>query len=51
MTDKSMYLFPGLFFVYDISPLRSIITYDHQPVGTFLTSICAILGGVYTVCY
>ncbi|KAK8799560.1 hypothetical protein WA158_006109 [Blastocystis sp. Blastoise] len=49
MTDKSSFLFPGLFFVYDISPLRSIVTVETKPVGAFFTSVCAILGGIFSM--
>ncbi|KAJ1901464.1 ER-derived vesicles protein erv46 [Kickxella alabastrina] len=40
---------PGLSLVYDISPMRVIYT-EHSPsLGSLLTSICAIVGGISTV--
>ncbi|TIA87457.1 hypothetical protein E3P99_03160 [Wallemia hederae] len=41
--------FPGVFFNYDISPLRVIYTETHRSFASFLTSTCAIVGGVLTV--
>lgn len=42
-------LMPGVYFVYDFSPLRSVITETHLPFFELCTSLCAILGGVFTV--
>jgi len=40
---------PGVFFIYDLSPLK--VRYEEQvhSLASFLTGICAIIGGVYTV--
>lgn len=40
---------PGLFFFYDLSPIR--ITYEEKKKSLLglLTSVCAIVGGVFTV--
>lgn len=42
-------LMPGVYFVYDFSPLRSVIKETHLPLFELCTSLCAILGGVFTV--
>ena len=42
-------LMPGVYFVYEFSPLRSIIREYHMPLFELCTSLCAILGGVFTV--
>ncbi|GAA5868039.1 hypothetical protein JCM8547_000786 [Rhodosporidiobolus lusitaniae] len=40
---------PGLFFNYDISPLQVIHKEERQSLAHFLTSTCAIVGGVLTI--
>jgi len=40
---------PGVFFVYEFSPFLVRKTEKEVPVSHFLTSVCAIIGGVYTV--
>ncbi|KAK1279554.1 Protein disulfide-isomerase 5-4 [Acorus gramineus] len=40
---------PGVFFVYDFNPIKVTLTEDHVPLLHFLTNICAIVGGVFTV--
>lgn len=42
-------LIPGVYFVYDFSPLRAVIKETHLPLFELCTSLCAILGGVFTV--
>lgn len=42
-------LIPGVYFVYDFSPLRSVVKESHLPFFELCTSLCAILGGVFTV--
>ena len=43
------FVLPGVFFIYDISPIMVKFT-EKQPSFTyFLTSLCAIVGGVFTV--
>ena len=39
----------GVFFHYEISPMRVIYTQTHRPFFTFLTGVCAIVGGIFTV--
>ncbi|KAL0922291.1 hypothetical protein M5K25_006264 [Dendrobium thyrsiflorum] len=40
---------PGIFFIYDFSPIKVIFTEENKSLLHFLTSICAVLGGVFTV--
>lgn len=40
---------PGTFFQYELSPLMVKYTERSRSFGHFLTNICAIIGGVYTV--
>ncbi|GAA5833692.1 hypothetical protein JCM11251_003206 [Rhodosporidiobolus azoricus] len=40
---------PGLFFNYEISPLQVIHKETRQSLAHFLTSTCAIVGGVLTI--
>jgi len=40
---------PGVFFNYDISPLLVVHSETRQSFAHFLTSTCAIVGGVLTV--
>ncbi|XP_073150229.1 uncharacterized protein [Henckelia pumila] len=40
---------PGVFFYYDLSPIKVTFTEEHTPFLHFLTHICAIVGGIFTV--
>ncbi|XP_077241504.1 uncharacterized protein LOC143882013 [Tasmannia lanceolata] len=40
---------PGIFLFYDFSPIKVIFTEEKVSFLHFLTSICAIVGGVFTV--
>eukprot|EP00262_Sarcandra_glabra_P008847 TRINITY_DN226_c0_g4_i1.p1 TRINITY_DN226_c0_g4~~TRINITY_DN226_c0_g4_i1.p1 ORF type:complete len:385 (+),score=63.20 TRINITY_DN226_c0_g4_i1:84-1238(+) len=40
---------PGVFFFYDFSPIKVIFTEENVSLVHFLTSICAIVGGVFTI--
>lgn len=40
---------PGAFFNYEISPILIVHTETRQSFAHFLTSTCAIVGGVLTV--
>ncbi len=40
---------PGLFINYDFSPIMVNIVESRKPFGHFLTAVCAIIGGVFTV--
>ncbi|XP_026434448.1 endoplasmic reticulum-Golgi intermediate compartment protein 3-like [Papaver somniferum] len=40
---------PGVFFFYDLSPIKVTFTEGHVSFLHFLTNVCAIVGGVFTV--
>merc|ERR1712108_132591 len=40
---------PGVFFYYDLSPIKVTFTEEHISFLHFLTNMCAIVGGVFTV--
>ncbi|KAI4299082.1 hypothetical protein L6164_032574 [Bauhinia variegata] len=40
---------PGVFFFYDISPIKVTFKEEHVPFLHFMTNICAIIGGIFTV--
>ena len=40
---------PGVFFFYDLSPIKVTYTEEHPSFLHFMTHICAIVGGVFTV--
>ncbi|KAI8849405.1 endoplasmic reticulum vesicle transporter-domain-containing protein [Chytridium lagenaria] len=40
---------PGVFFNFDISPMLVTYTEYKKPFAHFLTDVCAIVGGVFTV--
>ncbi|KAJ8958912.1 hypothetical protein NQ318_019681 [Aromia moschata] len=40
---------PGIFFQYELSPLMVKYTEKERSFGHFITNVCAIIGGVYTV--
>ncbi|KAF0982446.1 hypothetical protein FDP41_011376 [Naegleria fowleri] len=40
---------PGVFFIYDLSPIMVHMKEDRKSLIQFLTSLCAIIGGVFTV--
>merc|ERR1712032_1049382 len=40
---------PGVFFVYEFSPFMVKKIEKYQPLSHFLTSLCAVIGGVFTV--
>ena len=40
---------PGVFFFYDLSPIKVTFTEEHSSFLHFLTHICAIIGGVFTI--
>ena len=43
------FVLPGVFFIYDISPIMVKFTEKRVSFTYFLTSLCAIVGGVFTV--
>ncbi|XP_042056935.1 endoplasmic reticulum-Golgi intermediate compartment protein 3-like [Salvia splendens] len=40
---------PGVFFFYDLSPIKVTFTETHVSFLHFLTNVCAIVGGIFTV--
>ncbi|KAI8998364.1 endoplasmic reticulum vesicle transporter-domain-containing protein [Gaertneriomyces semiglobifer] len=40
---------PGIFFNYDISPMLVTYTEYQKPFSHFLTDVCAVVGGIFTV--
>lgn len=40
---------PAALFTFDISPLVILVVKDNVPLYRFLTSLCAVVGGVFTV--
>ena len=40
---------PGVFFNYELSPLRARIEIKRRSFGHFLTRVCAVIGGVFVV--
>ncbi|KAK4741195.1 hypothetical protein SAY87_024783 [Trapa incisa] len=41
--------FPGVFFFYDFNPIKVTFKEEHISFLHFMTNICAIVGGVFTV--
>ena len=39
----------GVFFMYDLSPMMVQLTETRRSLTHFLTGVCAIVGGVFTV--
>lgn len=39
----------GVFFMYDLSPMMVQLTESRRSLAHFLTGVCAIIGGVFTV--
>lgn len=40
---------PGVFVLYELSPMMVKLTEKHRSFTHFLTGVCAIIGGVFTV--
>ncbi|KAI9265958.1 endoplasmic reticulum vesicle transporter-domain-containing protein [Sporodiniella umbellata] len=40
---------PGVFFMLDHSPMRIVYTETKVSLASYLTSVCAIIGGIFTV--
>ncbi|KAK9286843.1 hypothetical protein L1049_015248 [Liquidambar formosana] len=40
---------PGVFFFYDLSPIKVTFKEEHASFLHFMTNICAIIGGIFTV--
>ena len=44
-----LWLVTGVFFMYDLSPMMVQLTEHRRSFTHFLTGVCAIVGGVFTV--
>jgi len=40
---------PGIYFRYDLSPIRILYTISMQSTSDYLVKICAVIGGIYVV--
>ena len=40
---------PNAAFHYDISPVMVVVQEETQSFSSFVTKICAVIGGIYTV--
>lgn len=40
---------PGLYIHYDLSPIAMVVSRESRSFGHFLTAVCAIVGGIFTV--
>ena len=40
---------PGIYFIYEFAPMMVKYTEHNRPFLQFLTSVCAIIGGVFSV--
>ncbi|CAL0318306.1 unnamed protein product [Lupinus luteus] len=49
MSSEQQGAIPGVFFVYDISPIKVTFKEEHISFLHFLTNICAIIGGIFTI--
>ncbi|XP_019461974.1 PREDICTED: endoplasmic reticulum-Golgi intermediate compartment protein 3-like [Lupinus angustifolius] len=48
-TSSEQGAIPGVFFIYDISPIKVTFKEEHISFLHFLTNICAIIGGIFTI--
>jgi hypothetical protein len=47
--EQHTHVVPGVFFMYDLSPIMVHIQEKSRSFIHFLTSLCAIIGGVFTI--
>lgn len=40
---------PAVYVHYELSPIMAQLSEEHKPLGAFLTGLCAIIGGVFTL--
>jgi len=43
------FILPGVFVMYDLSPIRVTITDKRESLSDFLTRVCAVIGGIFTL--
>jgi len=48
-TTKEASKMPAVYFHYEISPIMAKVTEGRRSLSSFLTGLCAIVGGVFTV--
>lgn len=48
-SGSGSFILPGVFFMYDLNPIRVTISQTRAPLGQFLTRLCAVVGGIFTV--
>merc|ERR1712216_117419 len=48
-TTSELDKLPAVYFHYELSPIMARVTEQRKPLGSFLTGLCAIVGGVYTL--
>mmetsp|Transcript_572 Transcript_572/g.1938 ORF Transcript_572/g.1938 Transcript_572/m.1938 type:complete len:390 (+) Transcript_572:248-1417(+) len=46
---KTSHILPGIFFIYDMSPIKVELTEKKERFLHFIVQLCAIIGGVFTV--
>ncbi|KAL0476433.1 endoplasmic reticulum-golgi intermediate compartment protein 3 [Acrasis kona] len=46
---RSMLMIPGVFFVFELSPIKITYSYVHEPFTHFIVNLCAVIGGVFVV--
>mmetsp|Transcript_16967 Transcript_16967/g.53800 ORF Transcript_16967/g.53800 Transcript_16967/m.53800 type:complete len:178 (+) Transcript_16967:386-919(+) len=48
-TTREVDKMPAVYFHYEISPIMAKVTEGRRSLSSFLTGLCAIVGGVFTV--
>ena len=48
-TTSQLDKLPAVYFHYELSPIMAKVTYARKSYSSFLTGLCAIVGGVFTV--
>lgn len=48
-THIQMHSHVGVFFIYEFSPFKVQVEAKQMPFAHFITSTCAIIGGVFTI--
>lgn len=46
---KKQLALPGVFFIYDLSPITVRYAYDGVPLLHLIVKLCAVIGGLYTL--
>lgn len=41
--------YPGVYFIYDLSPIHVNLVERGKSFASFFTSVCAIIGGIFTI--